>query len=138
MIKLTPIVISNLYDECAETRPHHYCTQNIRGFFTPEHRFDPAKLKKHIRDVQHLLLNLCPQSMRSTATEGIPWLFARLNGNNEYWCGTLRRVEQLLAMGMALDLVHVTRRSASDAICDNEIPYIIIEDERIKKELKLN
>lgn len=137
MIKLTPIVIGNLYDECAETRPHKYCTLNVRGFFTSEHRFDTAQLKKHMRDIQYLLLNLCPDFMHSSAPAGTPWLFARKNSNNEYWCGTLRRAEQLLAMGMALDLVHITHPSASDAISIGDVPFVVVEDERIKKELKL-
>lgn len=137
MIKLTPIVISNLYDQCAETRPHQYCTKNVAGFLTREHRFDSSKLKKHVRDIQCLLLNLCPDFMHSTTSQGTPWLFARKNSNNEYWCGTLRRVEQLLAMGMALDLVHVTVPTASDAISMGDVPCIVVEDERIKKELRL-
>lgn len=137
MKQLTSLVISNLYDTCAETRPHKYCTKDIIGFLVKEHKFDVAQLKKHVRDVQYLLLSLSPNLMRSTATDGMPWIFARRNFKNEYWCGTLRRVEQLLAMGIALDLVHVTQ-SSSNAIQKDELPCIIIEDLRIKKELKLN
>lgn len=102
---------------------------SVNGFTNRVHLFDKSRLY-HYQSFIICGLKRLPKTLRRSLTDkGAPWITARWHGtDNEMFA--MDTTEKLLAMGIALDIVSVFPSS----VADTDVPYIIIEDLRCRRE----
>lgn len=127
---INSITINETYNACQLGRRHSgkECI-SVNGFTHSAHLFS----KQHLIQRQSFIicaLKRLPKTLRRSMTDkGAPWITARRHGtgNEEFAMDT---TEKLLAMGIALDIVSVL----PSPITDTDVPYIIIEDLRCRRD----
>lgn len=131
---ITPTAINDNYDRC---RLHRHESRAdaiaVRPFLATSHAFHRKRLDRTASFVICALKKLPKTLRRSNGCEGQPWIVSRhiLSQEKDY---ALDVMDRLLSMAVGLDMVTVTIPEGAPS----DMPYIIIEDERIIRHCKLN
>lgn len=131
-MKISTTTINETYEAC-RLRRHDKQAEAVAvpPFLATPHAFHRRKLERQSTFVVCALKKLPKTLRRSNGCTGQPWIVARhiLSQEKDY---SLEVVDRLLAMAIGLGMVTATvpEGAASD------MPYIIIEDERIIRSCK--
>lgn len=129
---ITPIAINETYENC-RLRRHESKSESVavRPFLSTSHAFNKRRLEKNASFIICALKKLPKTLRRSNGCEGQPWIVSRhiLSQDKDY---ALDVIDRLLAMAVGLDMITVTIPEGAPS----DIPYIIIEDERIIRQCK--
>ena len=130
---ITPTAINETYESC-RLRRHESRTETIavRPFLATSHAFHKKRLARSASFVICALKKLPKTLRRSCGCEGQPWIVSRhiLSQDKDY---ALDVMDRLLAMAVGLDMVSVSIPEGAPS----DMPYIVIEDERIIRQCKL-
>ena len=129
---INPTTINEHYDTCRVRRHESRADAvSVPPFLSTAHAFNRRKLVKEKAFVICALKKLPKTLRRSNGCTGQPWIVARhiLSQDKDY---SLDVVDRLLAMAVGLEMVTVTRPENAPS----DMPYIIIEDERIIRRCK--
>lgn len=130
---ISPTSINENYEACC-VRRHSSRDEVIavRPFLSNSHVFNKQKLEKRTAFVICAIKKLPKTLRRSNGCSGQPWIVARhiLSQDKEY---SLDVLDKLLAMAVGLNMVTVIIPEGAPS----DMPYIIIEDERIIRQCKL-
>lgn len=130
---ITPTAINETYESC-RLRRHESRTEAIavRPFLATSHAFHKKRLARSASFIICALKKLPKTLRRSCGCEGQPWIVSRhiLSQDKDY---ALDAMDRLLAMAVGLDMVSVSIPEGAPS----DMPYIVIEDERIIRQCKL-
>lgn len=130
---ITPTAINETYGRC-HLRRHESRAEavSVRPFLATSHAFHKKRLEKNASFIICALKKLPKTLRRSNGCEGQPWIVSRhiLSQDKEYGLDVMDR---LLSMAVGLDMVTVSIPECAPS----DMPYIIIEDERIIRQCKL-
>lgn len=127
---INPITINETYNVCLLRRhePDKECI-SVNGFTCRAHLFNKFRLRGKESFIICALKRLPRILRRSVTDKGAPWITARRHDTDDS-IYTLDTTEKLLSMGIALGIISVL----SSAIQTTDVPYIIIEDLRCRRE----
>ena len=132
-MNISPTSINETYESC-RIRRHESRSESVavRPLLSTSHAFNKKRLQKSAPFVVCALKKLPKTLRRSNGCEGQPWIVSRhiLSQDKEY---AIDVMDRLLAMAVGLDMVTVLIPEGAPS----DLPYIIIEDERIIKQCKL-
>lgn len=130
---ITPTAINETYERC-RLRRHESQSEAVavRPFLSTSHVFHRRRLERNASFIICALKKLPKTLRRSNGCEGQPWIVSRhiLSQDKDY---ALDVMDRLLAMAVGLDMVTVSIPEGAPS----DMPYIIIEDERIIRQCKL-
>ena len=124
---ITPTAINETYERC-RLRRHESRSEAVavRPFLAISHAFHRRRLERNASFIICALKKLPKTLRRSNGCEGQPWIVSRhiLSQDKDY---ALDVMDRLLAMAVGLDMITVIIPEGAPS----DMPYIIIEDERI-------
>lgn len=122
------ITVKDLYAKCA-ARMDGVGTVRVEGISHRIHTFSSRAIDRHRDAIVRCLRMVNPALLRSRTDRPLPWVRARLGTDGEPW-GELERVEQLVAMGIAIGVVTLVPVQNSAVDC---MPSIVIENVRFAR-----
>lgn len=127
---ITPTAINEAYESCRIRK--HESRENaisVPGFMATSHAFSRKRLSSCAGFILGAIKKLPKTLRKSNGCTGQPWIIARriVSQDKDY---PLEVTDKLLSMAVALD--YITATHPEGAVTD--IFYIIIEDERCRKE----
>ena len=87
----------------------------------------PDRLNGHRPELEQMLFNLPESCMESSVAQGDSFLNLCNDRNGELWTGVHRTMEELLLLGIGLNLVDLAPRFMWDAF-PGRVPYVTVKN----------
>ena len=129
---ITTTAINETYESCRLRRHEKADSVAVCPFLSSAHTFSRKRLERKASFIICALKKLPKALRRSNGCDGQPWIVSRhiVSQGKDY---ALDVMDRLLAMAVGLDMVSVCIPEGAPS----DMPYIVIEDERIIRQCKL-